>query len=164
MDHVYWIDEGRLAGRCGPSVAPVDPRAFREAGFGTVLSLDAREYAYWPRPLPGLDHVLIHLTDSIPPRPTDRMIYAQRLPEAVEFVLRRTGEDRGAVLVHCHAGCDRTGGVLAGYLCRTRGCTPEEALEAVRRVNPCAVSAAGYEEMILEILERRLPRPPPAGG
>ena len=157
MDKIYWIEEGRLAGRCGPSVADLDLRALRKAGFRTILSLDAEEYKHLRGGAPDIEIKLIHLTNSIPPLPIEREIFAVRLPEAVDFVLEKIAEENGPVLVHCHAGNDRTGGVLAGYLCRTRGLDPRGALERVREANPDAVSAEGYEEMILAILERCMP-------
>ena len=79
---------------------------------------------------------------------------AELLPEAIDHVLARLSRNNGAVLVHCHAGNDRTGGVLTGYLSRTRGLPPGEALKAVRAANPEAISARGYEAMILSVLER----------
>ncbi len=51
-------------------------------------------------------------------------------------------------LVHCHAGQDRTGVVLAGYLVTYRGEAPERALARVRVVKPSAMAAEGYAEVL----------------
>lgn len=153
MDKIFWIEEGRLAGRCGPSVAALDLSELTKAGFRTILSLDAREYGFLEDNARDLERKLIHLPDSIPPKPIEVKIYELRLPEAVDYVLSKLEEGKGAVLVHCHAGNDRTGGVLTGYLNRTRGITPRQALARVRKANPRAISATGYEEMILSVLE-----------
>ncbi len=149
-DKVFWIEEAKIAGRCGPSVAPLDLLSLKAAGFGCILSLDAQEYGLIRGTV--LDHTLIHLPNSVPPEPLERKIYEARLPEAVDFVLKKVSGGKGAVLVHCHAGNDRTGGVLTGYLMNTRGISPEAALEEVRLANPDAISAQGYEEMILSVL------------
>ncbi len=154
MNRIYWIEEGRLAGRCGPRVAPLDMTGLERAGFRTVLSLDANEYQFLRGSATGMELKLIHLTNSIPPKPIEKEIFARRLPESVAFVVEKVAAENGAVLVHCHAGNDRTGGVLAGYLSKTRGILPRAALEQVRVANPEAVSAEGYEAMILSILER----------
>jgi protein-tyrosine phosphatase len=153
MERIYWIEEGRLAGRCGPSVAPLNLHDFKKAGFRTVLSLDGSEYKLVRGKPSGVKVRLIHLTNSIPPRPIEKAIFAVRLPEAVDHVVRSVSQNDGAVLVHCHAGNDRTGGVLTGYLCMAAGLTPRRALDHVRAANPDAISAEGYEEMILTILE-----------
>jgi len=158
MHEVYWVDEGRVAGRCGHWVAPFDLEAMEAAGIGTILSLDAREAALIPGGRDAIEREIIHLPDSIPPDAADREIYRRLVPEALDLVLARCGANGKAVLVHCHAGNDRTGTVLAAYIMATRGLTPEDALEAVRKLNPDAVSALGYEEMALEILEEMAAR------
>jgi protein-tyrosine phosphatase len=130
----------------------MDLSALHAAGFRYILSLDAREHRLLDGKDSGIEIELIHLPDSIPPLPLEKKIYEIRLPEAVDRVIGKLEE--GAVLLHCHAGCDRTGGVLTGYLSRTRGLAPAEALQVVREANPSAISAEGYEAMILDVLER----------
>jgi len=154
VNKIYWIEKGRLAGRCGPSVVPLDLNGLQRAGFSAVLSLDAEEFKLI-RPGPDSPEVkLIHLTNSIPPKPIEKEIFAVRLPQAVDHAVEIVSRNEGPVLVHCHAGNDRTGGVLTGYLCLTANMTPRRALARVREANPDAISAEGYEEMILAILER----------
>jgi protein-tyrosine phosphatase len=153
MHEVYWIDEGRVAGRCGPYLSPFDLEAMEAAGIGYILSLDAREAELIPPVVPAIEREVIHLTDSIPPDPGDLRLYLQRVPRALEYILERCGRNGKAVLVHCHAGNDRTGTVLAAYLRATRRIDPIDAIETVRDENPAALSALGYEEMALEILE-----------
>lgn len=152
MHEVYWIDEGRVAGRCGPYLSPFDLEAMEAAGIGYILSLDSREAELIAPGAPAIERMVIHLTDSIPPAPGDLELYLRRVPLALEYILDRCGCNGKAVLVHCHAGNDRTGTVLAAYLRTTRGIDPMNAIERVREENPAALSALGYEEMALEIL------------
>ena len=48
----------------------------------------------------------------------------------------------GAVVLHCHGGCGRTG-MAAMRLMVERGEPPEAALARLRKVRPCAVETAG---------------------
>ena len=59
---------------------------------------------------------------------------------------------RGA-LVHCSSGKDRTGLALCHYLCRREGYRPPQAVAELRRVRPISLSACGYEEFALEVLD-----------
>jgi predicted protein tyrosine phosphatase len=154
MKNAYWVEEGRLAGRCGPWLAPFDLEEMHAAGIGYILSLDAYEAGLIPKDHPEIERKLIHLTDSIPPGPGDEDHYQACVPEAVDYLLEKMGKNKRAVLVHCHAGNDRTGTVLAAYLVATQNVTPEDAIERIRDLNPDAVSASGYEEMALDILDQ----------
>ncbi|MFH2002331.1 MAG: dual specificity protein phosphatase family protein [Planctomycetota bacterium] len=152
MDKIFWIEEGCLAGRCGPSVSPFDVAAMKKAGIRGILSLDKDEHALIKDLDPEIVTHLIHFPNSIPPSPEETEEFKAHLPGAIEYVLSWVSQKKGAIIVHCHAGCDRTGGVLTGYLAKTRGIPPTTALNEVRKANPNAISAGGYEEMMLKIL------------
>lgn len=152
MDELFWVVEGKLAGRPGPDLAPWDLAALRAAGIGAVLSVNdgamcrAEEFA-----AEGLTYACVPLSDAAPPRPGDREVCVRALPEAYTFVRRQMAEGK-AVLVHCTAGKDRTGLFLAYYLVRAWGLAADEAIAQVRRVRPIALSAEGWEEFAREIL------------
>ena len=42
MEQVFWLIEGRLAGRPGPVQAPWDAAALRAGGLDAVLSLNSQ--------------------------------------------------------------------------------------------------------------------------
>ena len=71
---------------------------------------------------------------------------ARKLVELVDLVARELQAGR-PTLVHCRAGKDRTGALLAGYLVRHRGLSPEQAVHAVREVNPVAMTAPGFARL-----------------
>jgi len=158
LNKIFWINNGRVAGRCGPSIEPIDIEKMKAAGFDIIISLDAKEYSMLNAKNKGLAVKLFHLPNSIPPPPMEKKIFEHRLPETVEYLIKEVEENNKSVLVHCHAGNDRTGGVLTGYLSFTRKIPPTEALGIVREQNPQAISAPGYEEMIISILEAEYER------
>ncbi len=61
----------------------------------------------------------------------------EELARIVELIHERIGEGK-RVLVHCIAGCGRTGTVLAAYLV-SKGMGPDEALDHLRSIRPCSV-------------------------
>jgi hypothetical protein len=49
---------------------------------------------------------------------------------------------------------DRTGLLLAYYLVREAGLSVAEAMEELRRVRPCALTALGWYQFAIDILRR----------
>jgi atypical dual specificity phosphatase len=59
------------------------------------------------------------------------------------------------VLIHCYAGCGRTGTVLAAYMIR-KGMSAEEAISYVRSTRPCSIETEEQELSLiyLEMVSR----------
>lgn len=150
MRHVYWVIDRLLAGRPGPSRYPWDPAELYTAGIRAIVSLAAEEAV-------GdlSNYGFVHYQADFPPvmlfsRGMRRAFIHQALP--VWRFIHEQLQAGAPTLVHCHAGKDRTGAILAGYLVIYRDLPPAEALEQVRSANPSAMSAEGYEE-VLNLLE-----------
>lgn len=142
MEHVFWLIEGRLAGRPGPVAAPWDALTLRAAGLDVVLSLNSQADAE-TLTAAGLVH---HHLPMPPILPLTGMLQ-DLLLGTLEPVLDCLHEELAAghsVLLHCHAGKDRTGLAMATYLVRYQGLDAEAAIERVRAVRPIAMSAPGY--------------------
>jgi protein-tyrosine phosphatase len=103
----------------------------------------------------GFVQELLPLPDSVPPSPEDLFVYQRLVPEALSFI-RHQLVDRIPTLVHCHAGGDRTGVVLACYLSTYMGMEPSEAVESLRAIKPTILSAQGYEALVHHCQRLRL--------
>lgn len=146
MEHVYWVVEGKLAGRPGPHKYAWDLGAIKAAGIGGVVSLDGQ-----------VDRAQLasseiqHLPVNQPMILLEDEWRREQFVEVMALVLPfadRMHRDRKAVLVHCFHGLDRSGCVLACWLVARSGLEAEAAIAAVRQVNPDAMQAFGYEEAV----------------
>lgn len=157
MDYVYWMIQNQLAGRPGPVMHPWDPAAFYAGGIRTVISLAAE-----------LDvgdlttYRLRHYQAEIPPlilfsKGLRKAFIHQALP--VWEYLHQQMQEGASTLVHCHAGKDRTGVILAGYLVLYHKLSVDVALAGLRRANPRALSAPGYEETLRLLRPGEFPDP-----
>ncbi|HOU14202.1 MAG TPA: dual specificity protein phosphatase family protein [Anaerolineae bacterium] len=157
MQHIYWILDRILAGRPGPVRAPWRPAEFYAGGIRAVVSLAAEE------PVEDLrEYGLEHFKAEFPPvflfSVGMRKAFIHEALPVWNFIHPRL-EAGTPVLVHCHAGCDRTGLILAGYLVIYRHLLPEAAIAQVRAANSCALGAPGYAEAVALLRPGQIPDP-----
>jgi atypical dual specificity phosphatase len=141
VNEVYWIEPNVLAGRPGPDEVPWNLQALWDAGFRTIVSLTpidgtpirAAEFNHYRRPLNG----------GLAFFPILRRRLARQMLPIVDFIAEEIEAGR-PVLVHCQQGRDRTGAVLAAYLIKHMGLTPEEALDRLREANAEAMASPGF--------------------
>ena len=151
MEHVYWLRDGKVAGRSGPNHNPWDLEELKSNGFAAILSVnhgdDVHESLLHSL---GIEYAAIPMSSNAPIREGDREFCLQNLPRAMSFI--RENLPCGPVLVHCRSGKDRTGMVLAAYLIEFEGFGVREAMNQVLEVRPIAYSAEGWREFALEVL------------
>ncbi len=94
-------------------------------------------------PLFGIPDSLTYLHLPIPDFSVPTMEDALRFVAFVEEIKAKGGK----VLVHCYAGCGRTGTMLAIYLVHT-GMSAEDAIAHLRSLNDCYIETDEQEEFV----------------
>lgn len=152
MNKLFWIIPGQLAGRPGPDDEPWDLTVLRAAGIGAILSVnDGRMCDPEAFAQVGITYACFPLSDWVPPQPGDADHCLTVLPQALAFVQQQMAQE-GTVLVHCSGGNDRTGLFLSYFLVHHAHLSAHQAIDAVRRARPTALSATGWEAFAEQIL------------
>ena len=157
MRYVYWVIDSLLAGRPGPVSHPWQPEELYAGGIRAIVSLAGEER------VPDLAaYGFTHFQPHFPPvilfsRGMRKAFIHESLP-VWKFIHEQvtTGVP---TLVHCHAGKDRTGAILAGYLVTYHSLSPGEALARLRAVKPDAMTAPGYAAVLDLLVPGHLPDP-----
>ena len=153
MKDIYWLVPDLLAGRPGPRLAPWDLEALWSGGFRIILSLND-EVDEAAIAAAGFTHGKFYFPPVLLLTSIESRAFLTLMDHATQFIHDQLAAAR-PTLVHCHAGKDRTGAVLAGYLIRYQGLPPDEATRLVRQANPIAMTAPGYDRMP-ELFSQRL--------
>ncbi|MCD4739266.1 MAG: dual specificity protein phosphatase family protein [Anaerolineae bacterium] len=157
MNHIYWVIERELAGRQGPTRAPWDPVKLYRGGIRTVISL-AMEVEVCDLTVYKLNHRRAQFPPLLLNSASLQKAFLYEALSIWEFIDAQLAAEN-PTLVHCYAGNDRTGAILAGYLVTYRGWLPEEAIRKVRDLQPHALEVAGYAEAIQRLEPYLLPDP-----
>jgi protein-tyrosine phosphatase len=153
MKHIFWLINDELCGRSGPNHQPWRAQELKEAGVGAVLSVNNADSVY-PDEFDsvGLSYRCIPLASNAPPRPGDLELCVERL--ALAYAHARDEIEAGRpLLVHCRHGKDRTGLFMAHYLKMQRELPTLDAIAAVKAVRPIALSADGWDQFAIEVLD-----------
>ena len=153
MQQLFWLEHGKIAGRCGPDKTPWQLADFKKAGFSAILSVNSGVFCHATDfENVGLAYSCISLSENAPPRPGDSDLCWRQLPVAFDFIQAHI--DKGAVMIHCHSGKDRTGLLMAYYLLKQRSFSAQQAMDEVLAVRPIAFSAEGWLDFCWNILEQ----------
>ena len=86
--------------------------------------------------MPGVEYLRIDVLDSL--KPKDINIMTRELPKAVEFLHKKRDIEKRNVLVHCHAGMQRSCAVVVSYLCKYHAMNIENAVAHILKFRPVA--------------------------
>lgn len=140
MDKIYWVDDGKLAGRPGPKWYPWNLDRLYKGGFRAIVSLEidgVDPEAIYEK---GFDHKIIYVVDHASPT-------LEQIIEFNKYVEEKIRESK-PVLVHCFGGIGRTGTMLASWL-MWNGMSPESAIKAIREKRPHPLTIEACQERAL---------------
>jgi protein-tyrosine phosphatase len=155
MKSVFWLIPDQIAGRPGPVHSPWVAAELRAGGLSAVLNLSEREPDRAELEAAGFTVGWVPLPTDIPAIEATERWCLDALPRALEFLTIELAAGR-RVLVHCRAGRDRTGLVLALYLAGKESLPAAEAIRRVRLARPDAIAATGWEAMALRVIPQVL--------
>jgi protein-tyrosine phosphatase len=151
LQHVFWLTEGKIAGRSGPNSEVWDLQEIKAGGFSAILSVNGGEAVHETLlERLGIAYANIPMSSNAPAREGDREFCLRNIPRALDFI--REHQERGPVLIHCRSGKDRTGMVMAACLIEFEGYDAKAAMNRVLEVRPIAFTAQGWKEFSLEVL------------
>src|SRR5581483_5418017 len=127
MKSVFWLIRDSVAGRPGPQWVPWSLTELRAAGFAAVLNLSEHPSDLGAFEAVGIETIWVPLPTDIPPTKESQERCVEALPRAFAFVSKQMSQGR-KVLVHCHAGRDRTGILLAIVIAKTESLTAQAAI------------------------------------
>ncbi|XP_071965044.1 uncharacterized protein [Antedon mediterranea] len=110
----------------------------------------------------GIYHLVTLMSEGIPPMETVPELKWTRIPiedftppsisqiETFVDIVDSAVAVGKAVSVHCLRGRGRTGTMLASYLVKSKGISPEEAIREVRTMRPGSIETSSQEDVIKE--------------
>jgi len=153
MKSVFWLIRDAIAGRPGPQMDPWSVSELRAAGFDAVINLSEHPSDFEAFAAANMEASWVPLPTDVPPTKESEEQCVEALPRAYAFVSAQRLKGR-RVLVHCHAGKDRTGILLAVLVAKTEGLPAQAAIRRVREVRPLAITAPGWEALALAVIPR----------
>ncbi len=147
-DDYFWVLPGKIAGRCGPDKKPWDLDGLWDDGFRAIASLHrlppGEEQRVENSPF---EHLPAYAPPMVIDRPDLQDEFLNRVDNVLPFIDHHLNSEQ-PVIVHCHAGLDRSCCAIACYLVAREEYSAHEAIEQIYDVRPQAFVSPGYEDAI----------------
>ena len=153
MKSVFWLIPDAVGGRAGPHLEPWSIPELRAGGFNAVINLSEHPSDFAAFEAAGMESTWVPLLTDVPPTKESETRCIEALPGAFAFVAAQISRGR-RTLVHCYAGKDRTGMLLALLIAKRDCLSAEAAIRKVREVRPLAITAPGWEALALKVIPR----------
>ena len=150
-----YVTPGALAGMSRPGArAPLaeDLVFLKAEGIGAIVSLSEAPLDEAALRESGLSCLHVPVEDFTAPT-------IQQVERCMEFIDRMAHVENRAVVVHCGAGCGRTGAVLACHFVK-RGKSAEAAIDSTRQIRPCSIETDGQRDLVYRYEEHLKHQPP----
>lgn len=138
----------KVAGMARPGVAnPLneDLSFLRNEGVKAIVSLSETPLEETVVSGNGFSYLHVPVDDFTAPT-------IEQVEECMDFMWRMTSSEEKPVVVHCGAGCGRTGTIIACYLLK-RGETADTAIEILRSVRPCSIETETQKALVYQYEE-----------
>lgn len=148
MKHISWLKNKLLATRPGPIERPWDIFEIKECGINCVISLSNEDEEIDIKRA-KLRHYKFYTEGKRLITIDDKKFFIGQVQDAID-VIHSEITLNNPVLIHCHAGMDRSGFVAGAYFIKYEKFTAEHALEYIRNIMPryCSSSGYGYDEAL----------------
>jgi len=139
--------EAKRRGYARLTAAKDGPDGHREIlGYKTMGAPKGKDYLFARKG----DHAAMNLIDVDDPQ----FIPEEMILKGIAFAQEMWKEGK-TILIHCNAGCGRTGTVAAGLLIHSgKAKTVKGAITTMRKYKPCAVETTGQEDFLEAYLNR----------
>lgn len=138
LPNFSWFIENAIAASSIPSTV-ADFKFLKKQGISHLINLTNQEYDAASSKLGNFQLHKIPITDFTAPT-------TEQMDEFVTLVT--TVMDAGeSLLVHCHAGCGRTGTMLAAWMIAS-GSSAQEAIKWTRGLRSCSIETEEQEQAL----------------
>ena len=146
LTNFSWVIDGQLAASEYPS-NPGDLNYIMQQGIKALINLSQTPY----RSTDDFGLKIHHI--PIPDFSTPSLEQVEQIFNLLQHYLER----KEPVLIHCFAGCGRTGTILALWLAKiNHDKSPENIIRDLREIRPCSLETIDQQEFVIEYVYENL--------